>query len=457
MKKITLVLCALCALIFSSAQAEQEIRTVTFWTFASNNCEELKRRKVEIEQKFNINLKIELMAQNTFVQKLQIAMMDQQGIPDIIEWMIESNRILSKDPEKSFVIPLNRFIARSTINNNISAGRSSLVTYGGNIYGLPHDAHPIIMVYNDTVWKNAGVDVAKIETWDEFFEKAKALRKFDENGKPKHFALPSSKGGLGDTMYMMWQQTGAQILTKDGRPNLNSFEFKNFVKKWSNWEKSGAITTWDWGNFQHLLKDGTYASYISPDWWVSQTDKAANEGKYQFKVRALPQYKKGIKTGSSWGGSFLAIPKGTKDPEKIYKIMEYMQYNEAAATERFYETGMIPPVESIYDHNYFKREDPRFNGAKLTQIQIKSGKDLTKVLMADNFWNYLGDFSQQFTEYCKENRISFDEMIEYAQNGAMKRFNAKIDPYTEIASDIANDEYNEEESEKAIEEDVYDE
>ncbi|HPW51993.1 MAG TPA: hypothetical protein PKV85_06495, partial [Spirochaetota bacterium] len=145
------------------------------------------------------------------------------------------------------------------------------------------------------------------------------------------------------------------------------------------------------------------------------------------------------------------------DPEKIYKIMEYMQYNEAATIERFDETGMIPPVESIYNHNYFKREDPRFDGVILTQLQIKSGKDLPKVLMADHFWNYLADFGQQYNEYYNEKHISFDEMIQNAQNNAMIRFNSKIDPYEVISSDIANDEFEDEEPEETTEEDVYDE
>ncbi|HQQ24180.1 MAG TPA: extracellular solute-binding protein [Spirochaetota bacterium] len=421
MKKFTLALCVLCTVIFSYVKADQKIRTVTFWTFASNNCEELKRRKHEIEQKFNINLQIELMAQNTFVQKLQLVMMDQEGIPDIIEWMIESNRILSKDPEKSFVIPLNRFIAKSTINNNISPGRLSLVTYGGNIYGLPHDAHPIIMVYNDTIWKNADVDVAKIETWDEFFEKAKNLRKLDENGKQKHFALPSSEMGLGDAMYMMWQQTGAQILTKDGRPNLNSYEFKNFVKKWSNWEKSGAMTTWDWGNFQQLIKDGTYASYISPDWWVSQTDAAANEGKYQFNVRSLPLYKRGIKTGSSWGGSFLAIPKGTKDADFIFNIMQYIQYDNSALEARYTETEMLPPVKSFWNNNVLDFQDPRFGGQKIRRLQADSAKILMPITTGDIFWELISIFSDNYRSYTS-GKLSFDEMINNSQQDGMETY-----------------------------------
>ena len=151
MKKTTLALCALCAILFSFAQANHQKRKIILWSFAENNCEEWKRRKADIDKKFNIDLQIELFGQNAFIQRLQAVMTDGEGAPDIIEWLIENNRILSKDPEKSFVIPLNKFIANSTINNNISAGRLSLITYGGNIYGHTHDAQPVIMVYNDTI------------------------------------------------------------------------------------------------------------------------------------------------------------------------------------------------------------------------------------------------------------------------------------------------------------------
>ncbi len=421
MKKITLALCTLCAILFSFAQANQQKRKIILWSFAENNCEEWKRRKADIDKKFNIDLQIELFAQNAFIQRLQAVMTDGEGAPDIIEWLIENNRILSKDPEKSFVIPLNKFIAKSTLSNNISAGRLSLVTYGGNIYGLPHDAHPVIMVYNDTIWKNAGVDVAKIETWDEFFEKAKLLRKLDENRKEKHFALPSSGMGLYDTMFMVWQQTGAQILTKDGRPNLNSFEFKNFVRKWSNWEKSGAMTTWDWGNFPKLIKDGTYASYITPNWWVSQTDPAVQEGRYQFRVRALPQYKKGIKTGSSWGGSFLAIPKGTKDADFIFGIIQYIQYDNSALEARFAETEMLPPLKSFWNNSVLDFQDPRFGGQKIRRLQADSAKILMPITTGDIFWELTSIFRDNYRSYTS-GKLSFDEMINNSQQDGMETY-----------------------------------
>ena len=457
MKKITFALCVLCTFIFSFSQANQQRRKVLLWSFADNNCQEWKMRKTDIDKKFNVDLQIELVAQNRFAKKLYSAMSEGEGKPDIIEWMIENNKILSSDPAKSLVIPLNKYLSKRILNNKILSSRLSWLTYSNNIYGLSHDVHPAVLVYNDTIWKRVGVDLSTIETWDEFFEESKKLQKLKRNGQQVHFALPFGYGGLGDSMFMIWQQTEIPIVTKDGKPNFNSPEFIEFQKNWKNWMDTGSMIMWDWGNFAEYIADGTYVSYIATDWWVSQSDMAANDGKYKLKVRNLPVYKKGMKCGSSWGGSFLAIPKGTKDPDKIFKIMEYMQYDETAATERFSDTGMIPPLESIYNHNYFKREDPRFDGAKLTELQIKSGKDIPKVLMADEFWNYLGDFSHYFKEHYIEKRISFDEMIEYTQNDAMKRFNAKIDPYAEIASEIANDEENEGEPKEKIDEDVYDE
>jgi ABC-type glycerol-3-phosphate transport system substrate-binding protein len=423
MKKFTLALCALCAIIFSFTEAKQQKRTVTIWSFAENNCEEWKMRKNDIDNKFNIDLQIELVAQNKFVKKLYTAMREGEGKPDIIEWMIENNRILYSDPDKSFVTPLNKYIDKYGLTKKVIKSRFSPITYSGNIYGLPHGAHPAVLVYNDTVWKRAGVDLSTVETWDEFFEEAKKLNKLKRKGKQVHFALPSGNGGLGDSMFMIWQQTEIPIVTKDGKPAFNSPEFVEFARKWEKWMKTGAMTMWDWGNFSELIKDGTYASYIAPDWWVSQTDAAAAKGKYDFKIRNLPVYKKGMKYGSSWGGSFLAIPKGTADPEKIFKIMEHIQYDETSVIERYNETGMIPPLYKLWNHDVFNNKDKRFGYQKTAQIQIKSASNQPAVLMADHFWNYIADFNLQYNEYFIEKRISFNEMFTNTQNNATLRMN----------------------------------
>lgn len=445
MKKITLALCILCTFIFSSAQANQQRRKVLLWSFAENNCEEWKRRKDDIDKKFNIDLQIELFGQNTFIQRLQAVMADGEGAPDIIEWLIENNRILSSDPEKSFVIPLNKYISKSMINNKILNSRLSWVTYSNNIYGLQHDVHPTVLVYNDTVWKRAGVDISKIETWDEFFEESKKLQKLKRNGQQVHFALPFGFGGLGDSMFMIWQQTGSQIITNDGKPNINSPEFIEFVRKWEEWMNTGSMVFWDFAKFSDCVEDGTYASFIATDWLLSYAITAAEKGKYTFKMRSLPAYKKESKYTSSWNESYLSIPKGTKDPDRIFEIMNYMLYDESVLIGKYNEESIIPPVKSLWNHDIFNETNSKIGNEKTAQIQIQSAKNMPVIIVGDLFWDIINDFNEQYSLYFTDGDISFDEMIENAQHNAMQRLDPQYNKIDEV------------ETEQDIEEDVYDE
>ena len=397
-------------------------REITVWSFAANNIEEWKARKADIEQKFDIKLNIVQVAQDAFVQKLQAVMMDGKGVPDIIEWMIENNRILNADPNKSFVLPLDKYTKKSSVFGKVVKGRVSWVTYGGHVYGLPHDVHPVVLVYNDTVWKSAGVDVAKLDTWDDFFKAGEKLIAKKKDGKPINYPLPYGNDGLNNTMFMIWQQTGAQVLDRNGKPQLDSPEFAAFVKKWLEWDKLGEFTAWDWGNFQALVADGTIASYTSPDWWIPQVNQGAKEGKYQYRVRALPSYKKGGPQTCSWGGTFLAMPKGTDDPEFVYQIMEYAQYDPSAIKTRYKTTDMLPPLQEVWGDDIFKQPDQRFGGQKLGELQTTLAPKMPQVNTGDIFWDaILTDFGQQYSEMAT-GKVTVEEGLKKAQAAAMKRY-----------------------------------
>jgi arabinosaccharide transport system substrate-binding protein len=407
-----------------------EKRKVVLWAYAQNNIDEYVKRKADVEKKFNIELDIQMVPQDAYVQKLQATMKDGQGAPDAIEWMIDNNRILNANPKRALVIPLDGYVKSSAAFQSVVKSRTAWVTYGGHVYGLPHDVHPVVLVYNDTLWKAVGVDVSKLETWDEFFEAAKKLTAEKKDGKPVHYALPSGNDGLGNTMFMLWQQTGSQILDKDGKPTFTSPEFTAYVKKWFDWYKTGAFTAWDWGNFKALLANGTLASYTSPDWWVPQVTLAATgidgeskvEVKYQWRVRPLPVYRKGGPTSASWGGTFMAIPKTTKDPDFIYKVIEYLEYDPSALKARW-ETSMLPPFEAVWTDPMFQNADARFGGQKLGQIMISGAKTMPRINSGDVFWDSIGDFGEQYTEMAT-GKLSVEEGLRKVQEKVMARYEA---------------------------------
>ncbi|MBN2546584.1 MAG: extracellular solute-binding protein [Spirochaetes bacterium] len=417
MKKIVLLFIAFLIVYEVNAAGKK----VLMWSFAANNIAEWQERKADIEKKFNIELVIEQVAEQAFVQKLQAVMMDGKGVPDIIEWKIEQNQILNADPKKCFVYPLDKYVSKSNVFKNVVAGRVSWVKYGKSIYGLPHDVHPVVLIYNDTLWKSVGVDLAKIETWDDFFTAAQKLSVEKKDGKPLHYALPWS-ATMNDTMFMIWQQTGAQILDKTGKPTLNTPQFKEFVTKWIEWYKTGTVCAWDWGNFAALLKNGTLAAYASPDWWVPQVNEAASSGQYQFKVKSLPYYKKGGPQTASWGGTFLAIPKTAKNPDQIYKIMEYMQYDSSAIKVRYQKTEMLPPFASVWDDPLFKKEDKRFGGQKLGELQTTLAKKMPDVITGDLFWDVIfRDFGPNLSEIVS-GKMTIEQALKVSQAAAEKRY-----------------------------------
>jgi len=425
--KTVLALCAIACFLPGTGSAQSGTREVLLWTFFNNAVDYWTGRSVELEEKFNIDLKIEVVPQNIFLQRLSECMAEGKNAPDIVEWMIEYNRILASDPQESLVIPLDTYVRRSAFVPYVPPGRLSWVTYGGHLYGLPVEAHPVVLVYNDTLWKKAGVDLESVVTWDEFFQAARQLTAKKENGKPLHHALPHDSWGgprLTDTMWMIWQQTGSQIVTSDGRPNFTDPAFREFVRKWIAWEKTDVFADWDWGNFSALIANGTYASFVAPDWWVFQVNDAVDAGQYRFKARALPVYRRGGPRTSSWGGTFMAITRTAPHPERLYEVMEYMLYDRQGVLDRIQSNwggfALIPAFRSVWDDPIFHQPDPRFGGQRLAELQTELAWDSPRIQVGDVFWDAVEVFNECFPEI-RDGRLDLDEGLQKIQEETLGR------------------------------------
>ncbi|MBN1523226.1 MAG: extracellular solute-binding protein [Spirochaetales bacterium] len=425
MKKSLLLSCIL-AIVFiaafpgQSVTADDHNRTVTIWTFATNREDDIRQIQGEIESRFAVHIEIKLIPQYNFIDSLTRAMRFGKDTPDIIDWMIENNRMLSANPDNSYVMPLNQFVNRSAGVHAVPQGRMDWCTYGDYVYGIPGDVHPVVLVYNDTLWKEAGVDLETIETWDQFFEAAKKLISKKKNGKPIHYALPYGNNGLQTSMFMIWQQTGTQILDPYGNPDFTNPDFALFVKKWREWVKSGVFCDWDWGQFGNMLESGIMAAYPAPDWWVSRVDDAAKNSSYKFKVRPLPVYRAGGSRTASWGGTFMAIPKTVDNPVLMFQIMEYIQFNRENERNFYLDTGILPVDTTVYNDPVFDRPDARFGGIKLGRLQCDLALGLPAIKTGDIFWDAINDFTEQY-HLLEAGTLTVEECLENTQKEAMKR------------------------------------
>lgn len=358
--------------------ADKKPEKLIFWSFTPNNFKEVEDRKAEIEKKFNIKLEMELLEGDAFMTRLRSAATTDEGWPDIIDGYGDDAVIVANpDPELSMVIPLDKYVKESKIASQIVPARMAKYNFGGHQYGLPNDVHPSVLMYNAEAWKAAGVDMEKIETWDEFFEAGKkvAVDK-DGDGKQDVYPIMAVWYSVGQ---MMMQQAGIKLEDKDGIPQLTKPEFVAQMEKLAGWYKAGLIMEQDWAAVWDHIAAGRVLSLPTPDWWIDTGAKAlvgtAVDGK--LRARPLPAWTKGGPRTAAWGGSYKAITIGCKYPDFAYQVAEEMNYGEGIAGPKYKSSGILMPIASAWDTTEeYKQQTPSFGGQQVGLLQIEMAKEM---------------------------------------------------------------------------------
>ena len=91
-------------------------------------------------------------------------------------------------------------------------------TSRGHIFGIPHDVHPVMLMYRADLVEAAGIDVRQIETWDDFIRVLRPLQQdLDGDGRVDRQLLSYSAVDPNGTEVLMLQ-AGAGSLTTGSSP-----------------------------------------------------------------------------------------------------------------------------------------------------------------------------------------------------------------------------------------------
>lgn len=247
-------------------------------------------------------------------------------------------------------------------------------TSRGRIFGIPHDVHPVLLCYRSDIVEEAGIDLSKVETWDEFFTAMKPLMKDnDGDGRPDRYILnfwPTN-----------WQWLELLILQADG----SLFDEKEHVA--INTERNAHIlstlATWcsgpnrvcvDAPEFNAagntLRLRGVVVATLMPDWLAGiwKLDMPDLAGK--LRLMKVPAWEKGGRRTSVTGGTMLGIPKVTKDFEKSWALAKRLYLDPEVHAKFFLKTTIIPPVKTSWSHPAFSTPDPYFGGQIAGQMFI---------------------------------------------------------------------------------------
>lgn len=248
-------------------------------------------------------------------------------------------------------------------------------TSRGRIFGIPHDVHPMLLVYRADIVEEAGIDLSRVETWEEFFDAMRPLMvDADGDGRPDRYILNfwATQNGLLEALVL---QADGTIFNEQEQPNLNSERNAFILSTLATWCGGPGRVVVDAAEFSapgNTLKlRGTVLAALMPDWLggIWKRELPALEGK--LKLMPIPAWEPGGRRTSVWGGTMMGIPKATKDFEAAWEIAKRLYLDRETHANFFLKTTIIPPAKASWTHPVFSAPDPYFSGQISGQLFIE--------------------------------------------------------------------------------------
>jgi arabinosaccharide transport system substrate-binding protein len=244
----------------------------------------------------------------------------------------------------------------------------------GRVFGIPHDVHPVLLVYRSDLTDAAGIDMSKIETWEEFFTALRPLMA-DANGDghPDRYLMnfwPSNVVLLEGLLL----QAGGGFFGPDERLVIDSEVNARVLASLATWCGGPARVALDVPDFNAagntLRLRGTVVAALMPDWLAGRWRIDMPELAGKLRLMPMPAWERGGMRTTTYGGTMLGIPKSTKDFEAAWRFAKRLYLDPETHVSFFRETNIIPPVKTSWNHPAFSEPNPYFGGQLVGKLYI---------------------------------------------------------------------------------------
>jgi arabinosaccharide transport system substrate-binding protein len=344
-------------------------------TFAPNHLAAYQQVIPEFERENGVRVSIQLTGRRALETRLQNALLAGTPVPDLVELAAGSISFFTRGPVKDVgFLDLTERLRRDGLRARLVESRLSLWSTRGHVFAIPHDVHPVQLAYRADLVEALGIDVSKLDTWDEFVRVGKTVVKdFDGDGVPDRYMVDFPSSAAWGIQILLLQRD-IPVFDEQGRVNFDREETVDTILWYIHqlfgperiaYDCSGVSGQVGGSVFGKALTDGLALFYIAPDWrsYSMQQEVPGVAGK--MKLMPLPAWKKGGKRTSTWGGSGLTITRDTKDPELAWKLAKTLYFDRKELGKRFRGTNILPALKDAWDLPEFNRPNEFYSGQPL--------------------------------------------------------------------------------------------
>lgn len=242
----------------------------------------------------------------------------------------------------------------------------------GSVYAIPVDLGPGVMYYRTDIFKKEGVTAdTAITDWDAYIALGQKLK------KDGVFLIASAADVAQTIIYTTVPDGEGLYFDKDGNSVVTSDRFVKAFTVAKTIRDNGLdarITAWS-NEWYEGFKKGTFATQLSGAWLLGHLKNwIAPDTTGNWAVSNLPD---GIY--GSWGGSFLSIPKQSKQQDKAWELIKYMTVNPDTQLSAFATIAAFPSNITTYGDPLFDQPIEFLGGQKARQVFANVAKNIKPV------------------------------------------------------------------------------
>jgi arabinosaccharide transport system substrate-binding protein len=370
------VLAVLSSLVMGLWSMPQKAGLV-FWIFAKSH----QRMYDPMTENWNTaqqaadQVQVLLLSGGALQRRLLSGFLSDTPLPDLVEAYASIVHQAFKGPlEHVGFTDLTAVLHAEGIYEQINTPSFGPWTSRGRIFGLPHDVHPVLLAYRADIVEAAGIDVATIETWDDFVRLLRPLvRDVNGDGAVDQYLLNIWETNP-ELIEILMLQAGGAFFDAHERLVLHSeinARVLATVVSWTTGPHRIAVNAPEFdaaGNKMRL--DGMVLFSFMPDWlsgpWRHDLPQLAGK----VKLMPLPAWEKGGRRTTVMGGTMLGIPQQVKDFASAWRYAKYLYLSPELARALFRTTGIISPVKRHWTDPVYHEPSPYFCGQPTGQLYI---------------------------------------------------------------------------------------
>jgi lactose/L-arabinose transport system substrate-binding protein len=213
---------------------------------------------------------------------------------------------------------------------------------GDAIHAIPYDSGPTAMFYRRDLYEAAGINVAGIETWDDFIA-AGQLMNAATGGAVKMGAV--AKGADDEWFRMLANQAGCFYFDQDvtavtvAQPGC-ALALETLKKLYD----ADVLAVGGWVEQIQRVQNSIAGSAFFGSWYGGVIQAEAPDQAGLWGVYLTPALEPGGIRASNLGGSALAVPASSRNPELAYAFIVNALADEDNQTTILFDYGLTPSL-----------------------------------------------------------------------------------------------------------------